>query len=318
MPATTKVRGHIPRVGKVMALVVLLAALVTVPFAIQNDGLVASEGLDPGQSVVTDQAGGWLATFTRGSRTVTLAGPPRTFSETTAASPVVTSVYVRLLPEPFDGSVDEQWLQTNRSDTSPDLLAIAAQYLQDAPAIFDATGQKIAGDAGYGPLRPDGTREEGSDYSDYLMAPETRQDVRKPTNNRRAGDMDCSGYVRMVFGYRGGVPMSKTTSDGSLPRRAFQILESGPGTLVSPDHGTKLERLSKIQAGDLVFFDAEPDKAGEVDHVGIYLGPDTTGHPRFISSRKGADGPTMGDLNGRSTLDGRGLYADSLRAVRRI
>jgi hypothetical protein len=48
------------------------------------------------------------------------------------------------------------------------------------------------------------------------------------------------------------------------------------------------------------------------------MGKDVAGHPRFISSRKTADGPTFGDVGGRSTLDGTGLYASSLRAFRRL
>ena len=39
---------------------------------------------------------------------------------------------------------------------------------------------------------------------------------------------------------------------------------------------------------------------------------------RFISSRKSANGPTLGDTNGKSLLDGTGLYAKSFRAARRF
>lgn len=41
------------------------------------------------------------------------------------------------------------------------------------------------------------------------------------------------------------------------------------------------------------------------------------GHHRFLSSRKGANGPTLGNVRGQSILDGNGLFARGLRAVRR-
>lgn len=50
----------------------------------------------------------------------------------------------------------------------------------------------------------------------------------------------------------------------------------------------------------------------------MYLGLDTLGQHRFVSSRKSIDGPTMGDYRGRSTLNGIGLYAMAFRAVRRL
>jgi hypothetical protein len=50
----------------------------------------------------------------------------------------------------------------------------------------------------------------------------------------------------------------------------------------------------------------------------MYLGLDAGDHQRFISSRKGANGPTMGDFKGKSILDGTGLYARAFRAVRRL
>jgi hypothetical protein len=50
----------------------------------------------------------------------------------------------------------------------------------------------------------------------------------------------------------------------------------------------------------------------------MYLGRDSREHYRFISSRKRANGPTMGDLGGKSILDGTNLYARTFRAVRRV
>jgi len=50
----------------------------------------------------------------------------------------------------------------------------------------------------------------------------------------------------------------------------------------------------------------------------MYLGVDSGGHHRFVSSRKTANGPTLGDLGGKSLLDGTGHYAVSFRAARRL
>ena len=277
-----------------------------------------ADGGNPTTRVLSDSMGAWVATFTYGSRTVTLAGPKRTFMEETAAAPVTTSTYVRLLPQPYTGTVDEGWLAAARTDTSPDLLAVAAQYLQGSPGILDASGLRIAGDAGYGPLQADGTRMEGADFNDYLGITWDYPDaVDKPESDER-GDMDCSGFVRMVFGYRGGVPLTLNPASDRLPRRSYQMLEAAPGTLIHQNKSTQLKTFDQINAGDLLFFDAEDDPAGQIDHVAIYLGQDAAGKHRFVSSRKSANGPTMGDTSGRSILDGTGYYAKAFRAVRRI
>ena len=117
-----------------------------------------------------------MATFTIGCYTVTLAGPARTFSETfrsdgtTRTVTVTHSTWVRAAPGPVDATIDERWLScalaANQAGT-PDALAIAMQYIKNAPPILLGDLQ-IAGDASYGPLLPDGTRDEGSDFNDYL------------------------------------------------------------------------------------------------------------------------------------------------------
>jgi hypothetical protein len=50
----------------------------------------------------------------------------------------------------------------------------------------------------------------------------------------------------------------------------------------------------------------------------MYLGVDSTGYMRFLSSRKSIDGPTMGDYAGRSVINSFGLYSDTFRAARRF
>jgi hypothetical protein len=66
-----------------------------------------------------------------------------------------------------------------------------------------------------------------------------------------------------------------------------------------------------------VFFEVEGG-ADELDHVGIFVGIDSDGHYRFMSSRERANGPTFGDLGGTSLLDDGGMYSRGWRAARRI
>ena len=116
---------------------------------------------------------------------------------------------------------------------------------------------------------------------------------------------------------------------GSEPSRGFDC--SGLVQWVFAQHGTSLPRETReqyvvgkkvdedeVRPGDLVFFDADAGDGPQIDHVGIYMGRDTKGHRRFLSSRKRADGPTMGDTGGKSILDGDGLYAGAFRKVRRL
>ncbi|MFM8303655.1 MAG: NlpC/P60 family protein [Actinomycetota bacterium] len=263
----------------------------------------------------------WVATFTVGSRTVTLAGPARTFAEPANTTATVTgTTWVRLLSAPFTGTVDQTWLTARLSDLSPDVLALTMQYLVGGAPILDGAGVQIAGDAAYGPLQADGTRAEGSDFNDYLGVawtyPSGTVDAPEADQFRA---LDCSGFMRMVLGYRSGVPLSLSSSGGTtLPRRSFEQEAAGPGITVIANTGVVPASLGALAPGDLVFFDASTDDGTQIDHVGMYLGVDDGGHPRFVSSRKTANGPTLGDLGGRSTLDGTGLYALAFRSARRV
>jgi hypothetical protein len=284
----------------------------------------------PDRTEVRDSNNKWLATMTDGAYTVTLAGPLRTFSEPSAAHPVTHGVWVRTLPAPFDGKVNSTWLnyalKANKGAV-PDVVAIAMQYIARAPAIFESDLQ-IAGDASYGPLK-DGKREEGSDFNDYLglewVYPEQ---VDKPEKRQRHC-LDCSGFIRMVWGYRRHLPGNNFPTTvplclkpqklrRAIPRRAFEICKAAPGVVVVPNTKVQIKDFSQLGIGDLVFFDADDSDGTQIDHVGMYLGLDAGNHYRFISSRKGANGPTLGDYQGKSILDGTGLYARSFRSVRRL
>jgi cell wall-associated NlpC family hydrolase len=96
-------------------------------------------------------------------------------------------------------------------------------------------------------------------------------------------------------------------------------MEAAPfGVSITFAPGAAATAHEGLQAGDLVFFDADPEDGAAIDHVGMYLGRDERGHRRFISSRKGANGPTLGDVRGASILDGPGLYAKGFRSARRL
>lgn len=275
---------------------------------------------DPARTQAYDAKGRLVATFTTGSRSVTLVGPSRTFADTVdgSSATVTTTAWVRLLPGAFAGTVDAAWLGARLKDTSPDVLAVAFQYVAGAPSI-SKNGLRIAGDADYGPL-VSGVRQEGSDFNDYLGISWTYGATTDAPEAAQLRSLDCSGFVRMVLGYRLGLPLGYSDGTGAtLPRRAAWMEAASPGVVLVPNDGTKPASASRslLQAGDLVFFDAATDDGTAIDHVGIYVGVDGAGHQRFISSRKTPNGPTITDVGARSYLDGSGLYATGFRSARR-
>jgi hypothetical protein len=279
---------------------------------------------DPPRTVVADTAGVPLATLTDGARTAAVVGPARTFTDpTAAAAPVTLTTWVRLLPQPW-ASGDENapwfgpWLDAVVADRSPDVLAIATQYVGGAPAVRTPAGGLVAGDAGFGP--PDGSasgRAADADFYDYLGAGWTFADGRvEAPDPTRAGDVDSAGFLRLVWGYRLGLPVSDDDrAGGDLPRHARAMAETGPGSVVISDQGRPAVDYSHLQPGDLVFFAADGDRP---DHAGIYLGPDASGAHRFLSSRAAADGPTFGDVGGPSVLDDGKRWSQAFRSARRL
>ncbi|MEV0126358.1 NlpC/P60 family protein [Streptomyces sp. NPDC050703] len=249
---------------------------------------------------------------------------------TWASPPVVThDTWVRVLDAPFSGTWTDALADQVRAwavDTRPDALAYAFMYVTGAPDVTDAefAGKRVFGEAGYGPLKADGTRTEFSDWNDFIGVPwvfpngETRNFPHGDVTI--SGCLDCSGFVRTVYGRHMGIPLVFDRDfDGiNLPRRTRDIGPSGPGVAIQMTLDT-VPPLTGIQIGDVVLFDADnTEAANQIDHNGIYLGLDTAGHPRFISSRKVVNGPTMSDMGGNSTLDGTGTYATRLRIIRRF
>ncbi|WP_327304798.1 NlpC/P60 family protein [Streptomyces sp. NBC_01298] len=291
---------------------------------------------NPERSVLRDGKGGILATFTDGARTATLTGPSRTFTEpATTKTRVVTENWVRLMPETWrSGAEKEQWFQEwykkYHGSEEDDLFAIAFQYGDQAPVKKDAEGVPYAGDASFGPINPNGSvgndyRLEESDFFDYLGIPYTfRNGTTMKPEAMRARSMDCSGFIRTVFGYRARFPLMATdtaTGDG-LPRTANGMARSKVGVNVIPLKGVGADgrpsSIDVLQPGDLLFFKLDGRTGERLDHTGMFLGTDTDGHQIFISSREEANGPTIGDKGGTSRLDGNGYYAATLRSAKRI
>ncbi|MEV7286117.1 NlpC/P60 family protein [Streptomyces sp. NPDC093252] len=234
--------------------------------------------------------------------------------------------WIRVLPAPFDGTWTTALEQTVRAwagSTAPDVLAHAFMFVAGAPEVRAVAldGARVLGEAGYGPAATDGTRREGADFHEYMGLPWTFPvgGTRPAPSALWPGHLDCSGYVRMVYGHHGGVPLAAADDPArtALPRRSHDQSLHAPGVTLAQSAAGPPD-LALLQPGDLLFFDADSADAGEIDHVGIHLGTDHAGRPRFLSSRKTADGPTMADLGGPSTLDGDGLYALALRSVHRL
>ncbi|MGI5427377.1 NlpC/P60 family protein [Streptomyces sp. CA-179760] len=291
---------------------------------------------NPARTVARDRRGTVIATFTDGARTAVLTGPSRTFAEPrTTDVEVVSKSWVRLLPKTWTRGAERSgwfrtWLRSRLGSRDPDILATAFDYIAGAPARTTAAGVKYSGAARYTPSTPgDSGRagpgkskpRTGSDFYDYLGIPWTFPDTvtRRPEKDR-ARSVDSSGYVRLVYGYRSGFPLnSRDSAAGSgLQRTPDAIAHGRLGVPVIPLTDRRPAVIQQLQPGDLVFFRTQELPGGRIGHIGIYLGLDTADHPRFISSRKNAGGPTMGDKGGTSRVDGDGYYAQGLRAARRL
>ncbi|MFF2652181.1 C40 family peptidase [Streptomyces sp. NPDC058045] len=289
----------------------------------------------PARSVLRGAKGQVLATFTDDARTATLKGPGRTFAEpANTKSRVVSDDWVRLMPEPWRKGAEREkwfkdWFKEFYGSEEDDLFAYAFQYTQGAPVKKDDEGVAYAGDANFGPLNPNGSegndlRDELSDFFDYLGTPYTFRDgtSRRP-DPRRARSVDCSGFQRLIWGYRARYPLMSSDKNGDgLPRTANGMARSKLGADVLPLNGIspadRPTSIDRLQPGDLVFFKLDRRTGQRLDHVGMFMGHDTDGHMIFVSSREEVNGPTIGDKGGTSRLDGNGYYAATLRSAKRL
>lgn len=232
--------------------------------------------------------------------------------------------WVRLLDAPFDGvytTAIENQIRAWDGSTVPDTLAYAQMYQAYALPVLRPDGKKLMGVTGYGPMNADGTLQEGADFHEFMGVGWTfpSGETAPAAGASWEGKLDCSGFVRMVLGYWMGIPMSVSVMDGHyLPRVSHDISDSGPGAIIAAAAGT-VPSMAAMLPGDIVAFDADDDETAvnQIDHVGFFMGFDSLGVPRFVSSRKTPDGPTFADLGGSSKLTGTGLYATRLRKIRR-
>ena len=282
-----------------------------------------------GTEVVEKDSGDVVARLTDKGRTAVVFGPERTLEEPGATdAKVTTDAWVRVLPHQWKKSGEKgewfgEWLAENKDSEEPDALEIGTQYFRGAEDKVDDDGLRYAGDADFGPMGDDGLREVGGDYNDFMEITVSHPDKKKdPPEKKDKNALDCSGFLRIVLGYRMGYPMfgkNETEGDG-LQRQVQGMVDHAPGVLLEEDTGDKPGSLDRVTEnmlpGDIVFF--ETDGEPGLDHSGFYMGKDSQGKHRFMSSRDTINGPTMGDVAGPSILDGNGLFANKFRAVRRL
>jgi cell wall-associated NlpC family hydrolase len=143
-------------------------------------------------------------------------------------------------------------------------LAIAFQYEPDASNLA-LNGLRIAGDAAYG-------ASAGADFNDYLGVDWQYGASADQSEPAELGKLDCSGFIRMVLGYRLGIPMSISAAPGTLPRRAAVQFSAGRGRVIVSNTGRQVTSLGRLRPGDLAFFDASTRNGTVIDHVGIFVG----------------------------------------------
>jgi cell wall-associated NlpC family hydrolase len=270
-----------------------------------------------------------VAWLTGGARTVLFAnGPQRTWVEPGATrARIVTNDRVGVAPRPWQTGLERtpafaRWFLAAVDPTTEDVLGAAVQYLAGEPDRHQ-DGVRIAGDAGFGYIHTDDERD-GADFYDYLgiewTFPDTDNGPVEPARRWR-GKLDCSGFLRLVYGYRFGVQMYlqpvESTVDG-LPRTAAQMATYTRSVVVAAGRTPSRAPtdLTRIQPGDLVFFALHDDPA-LITHSGIYIGRDTRGGMRFISSRGTVDGPSFGDVRGDGVIDS-GYFGARLRKAIRL
>lgn len=281
----------------------------------------------PDRTIISKD-GKTLAVLTDGCQTGVFYGPERRFpNPNDGPTEVVTSAYVHVLQSPYAAG-DEISLSIagliHDPTIQPDVFEVATEYLDGAPRMVDQERMIVAGQAGYGQEGEDGGGLQiGADFHDYLG-----KDWTTPSGAVRTADpaeyqkLDCSGYVRMIYGYRLGIAIGLNEADGSIPRTSKNQAATGPGIIIADGDGTHITMPANALPGDLVFFDKTPGLSG-VHHVGIVFG-DAAGNLRMIHSAPGADGPTFGNWQSTigatltSRLTGTGYYATGITTIRRF
>ncbi len=283
-----------------------------------------------GTEVVDKETGDVVARLTDKARTAVFYGPEHTLKEPqTTSATVTTNAWVRVVPHQWKQGAEKEdwfpkWLAEYKNSKEPGALEIGTEYFKGAPDKTDENGVRYAGDADFGPFKDDGSglRDVGGDYNDYMGITVSHPDKPDdPPEKEDRNSLDCSGFLRIVLGYRMDYPLfgkNETKGDG-LQRQVQGMVDYAPGVLLVEDTGKRPDLATATEnmlPGDIVFF--ETDGQPGLDHSGFYMGKDSEGKHRFMSSRDAINGPTMGDVAGPSILDGNGLFANNFRAVRRL
>jgi cell wall-associated NlpC family hydrolase len=296
-----------------------------------------------------------IARFMNNAYTVTVLGyEDRTLPNGGAAITVTHRWHVRTLATPFSSTMSDAdktaWLRAARQancDGDKDLLAIAFEYDEGSPDLW-LSGKRVAGDADY---------LSGCDFHDYtcsswdpvdgsLRTPDPACQVgsvcpASPSDPSVVGKLDCSGFVRMVFGDRNNFeaqlptytakiepsrfryPLSTASIPTHLPRKSHDQYRYGSGEKLVPfriaDTPTEAE-LGTLLPGDLLFFNLDSDNLGAlccdpetpdshdtcceqgITHVGIYVGKE---------DGSSASDPKYRVLNSRSSLFGPTMASTS-------
>ena len=167
----------------------------------------------------------------------------------------------------------------------------------------------------------------GSDFNDFLGIPWDYGEyggLDAPEKDEY-GQLDCSGFMRMIFGYRSGVPLTKDFRPGvAIPRISSEMCNrnTSVGTTIVANNGSRppSSAYAELNVGDVVCFDADADD-GTIDHVGIFLGVDNQGKHRILSSRMSLNGPTMKDAasgTSPSVLEGSAWMPNGWRSAIRL
>jgi hypothetical protein len=173
-------------------------------------------------------------------------------------------------------------------------------------------GLQVAGDASYGPL-VDGEREEGSDFNDYLGITWSYPERNDLPEERQAQCLDCSGFIRMVFGFRRHLPGRLCEHDSALSQaaRSRRVEEHEVANVV--------DLFTIVWVGSIREF-AEELAENELAHVRFYrktLGAQAVSRPAidfeagFGAAAKGAGLPEFDPFaNDMNFLLGGMLFED--------
>ena len=294
------------------------------------------ETLENPTRIEVSEGGEWVATFTPGCYTVTLAGPERTFAETfrrggaTLASRSPTRPGCGRRPVPLDQR-GRRALAGPRAGREPGGHAGRSGHrdaVRQGRARHERRRPGIAGDASYGPLDAEGEAGGRVRLQRLPRAPLALSD-RAPGSPRGAPEAlprllglheDGLGIPTPPpgAGYPDTVPLSIRPRRGRPCRVGrFEMYGGGPGWSSSPtpDPGDRLS--ASWPSGTSCSSTGRRRRHAARSRRHVPGRGSRRGAPVHLQPQD-PDGPTLGDAGGASVLDGSGHYATAFRAVRRL